>query len=95
MIPLTQYLLPDGRKTQTGIQLDQETEDLAKKIIADGYRFEIEMLRTGEISMEIVKDVPDPDCEDSIAMDICGNGPQVPIAVKGIVYDAATGLKLV
>lgn len=105
-IPFTQFLMPDGRRMlkfttakamcrEITIDRPAPIEDLAKQIIARGYRFEIEMLMTGQISMEIVRDVPDPDVDDSVAIEICLNGPTegsnlgVPDAVDKMVQDAA------
>lgn len=93
-IPFTQFLMPDGRSRNVNIKRPAEIEAQAKKIIEAGHRFEIEVLGTGEISMEIVRDVPDPDISDSIAMEICPNGPEVPTCVDKMIADAVTLLKL-
>lgn len=93
-IPFTQYLLPNGRRSAVTIKRPAKIEALAQKIIAAGCRFEIEMLQTGEVSMEILKDVPDPDLDDSVAMEICTNGPEVPVAVDKMVADAVKILHL-
>jgi hypothetical protein len=98
-IPFTQYLRPDGRKRPVLIERPAEIEALAKAIIDAGYRFEIEELTTGEASMEILKDVPDPDINDSLAMEICPNGPTVgdvlgvPESVDKMIRDATAALE--
>lgn len=93
-VPFTQFLMPNGRRQEVTIDQPPEIEALAKRIIAAGHRFEIEMLRTGEISMEIVRDVPDADIDDSIAGEICPNGPPVHLAVEKMIRDAANILQL-
>lgn len=77
-IPFTQYFRPDGRKQQITIDRPVEIEELARRLIVCGYRFEIEVLTTGEVSMEVVRDIPDPDCNDRLALEICYNGPSTP-----------------
>lgn len=74
-IPFTQYLMPDGRTRPMTIDRPAEIERKARDLIEAGYRFEIEVLMTEEISMEIVKDVPDPDINDSLGIEVCFNGP--------------------
>ena len=85
---------PDGRKHPATIERPPEIETLAKAIMQAGCRFEIEVLLTGEVSMEIVRDVPEPDMDDSIAIEICPNGPQLPEAVDRLVKAAANTLRL-
>lgn len=87
-VEFTQYLMPDGRKQIIHIDLDEEYEILAEKIIADGNVFEIEVLTTGQISMTISDD------EGDLFIEVCDNGPEVPIHVlklidnyKRIFYD--------
>lgn len=99
-IPFTQYLMPDGRKASVRIDRPAEIEAKAQQIIGQGYRFEIEMLQTGDVSMEIVKDVADPDIDDSLAGEVCHNGPTegarlgVPESVDKMINDACKLLKL-
>ena len=89
-IPFTQYLLPFGEKRPQWIDRPDDVEERAKAVIAAGGRFEIEMLRTGEISMEVVKDGPEE--TESVALHICFNGPVVPETVDRLVADAYTAL---
>lgn len=93
-ISFTQFLRPDGRRGAVTIERPPDIEDLAKEIMRAGCRFEIEVLTTSQVSMEIVRDVPDPDIDDSIAIEICDNGPEVPLAVDRLVKTAAHELKL-
>lgn len=84
MIPFTQYLMPDGRKRETSIDRGDDVERMAHEIIDKGYRFEIEMLQTGQISMT----VSDPEEEEDVACEICNNGPDVPPTVDRLVTEA-------
>jgi hypothetical protein len=93
MIMFTRYLRPDGRKRDAGIERPAEIEALAATVVQLGGRFEIETLRTGVVSLEVL--VPDPE-EDlrSVAHELCDNGPEVPAAVDKLVrtaYRALTG----
>lgn len=95
-IPFTQYLMPYGLKRAIMIDRSPEIESLAKKIIEAGYRFEIEMLQTGEVSMEIVKDIPDPEPDDCLGGIVCVNGPSangilgVPESVDKLIQGCTT-----
>lgn len=82
-IPFTQYLLPHGRRTTTEIERGAEVEAKAREIIAAGYRFECEILTTGEVSLTI------HDAEDGIDVDIAvvPNGPGVGEAVDKLVNE--------
>ena len=51
-IPFTQYLRPDGRKRAVEIDMSKEVEDLAKRFIAAGGRYECEELTTGHASSD-------------------------------------------
>jgi hypothetical protein len=85
-------MMPNGRKVPVTIDLSPMHEGLARVIISRGYRFEIEVLRTGEVSAEIVKNVSDPDIDDSLATEICSNGPQVPVSISKMIEDAARAI---
>ena len=100
-IPFVQFLRPNGRQVRITIDTrvlhpgeSAETDQLVQRILAAGYRFEAEVLSTGEASFECLKDVPDPDCNDTVAMEIVPNGPEVPAAVLRLVRTAAQILKL-
>ena len=56
-ILFTQYLRPDGRKRGVEIDMSQEVEDLAKRFIAAGGRYECEELTTGHASLTAVYEV--------------------------------------
>ena len=82
-ISFTQYLRPNGRKVSVQTDLDPETEAKAHKLIAAGYAFEIEELRTGQVSATIVHPDKDYDC----AITVCKNGPDVPVAITKMIKE--------
>lgn len=90
-IPFTQFLMPDGRQQPVTIDRPEEIEAKARELIKLGYRFEIEMLTTGEISIECCT----PDGEESLAQEICPNGPPVCDAVDNVVNDAHNARQIV
>lgn len=85
-IPFTQFLMPFGEKRPQWIDRPADIEEKAKAVIAAGGRFEMEMLRTGEASFEVVREV-DGETE-SIAAEVCSNGPDVIATVDKLVSDA-------
>ena len=88
-IPFTQYLRPNGKITYIQIDMeDQELHDKAETIIEAGYHFDIEVLRTGMISMTCERD---PD-QGEVYIQVCRNGPPVPVAVRTLVEEAHAAL---
>lgn len=87
-IPFTQFMLPDGHRKRVEIDRPEHIEAIAHDLISQGVRFECEMLRTGEVSFEAL----DSD-DNSLAMEVCGNGPQVLEAVDRLVSEATARLK--
>src|SRR5690349_2567514 len=85
-IPFTQYLMPFGEQRPQWIDRPAEIEEKARAVIAAGGRFEVEQLRTGEASFEVVREV-DGETE-SVAAAICHNGPAVLATVDKLVADA-------
>lgn len=83
-IPFTQYMLPHGHKSETSIEMDDAIFDAAAKLIEKGYRFECEILTTGDISITCV----DPEDSGDIAIEICPNGPDVIATVAKVVKQA-------
>lgn len=85
-VPFTQYLRPHGFPTMVTIAMDELTVRLAHELIRSSHVFDIEVLRTGEVSMT---------CELAIGMDrtvvsqvICSNGPAVVPSVERLVHTA-------
>lgn len=85
-IAFTQFLMPNGRPKQVTINRPDAIATLAKGLIDQGCRFEIEMLPTGEISMECLKG------KRILAGELCPNGPQVPLSVDKIIQEAVVNL---
>lgn len=83
-IPFTQYMMPDGRKTYHEVKRPPEIEEMAHRVIADGLRFESEVLSTGEVSITVF----DPRIEEDVAIEICPNGPEIRAATDKLVKDA-------
>lgn len=81
-IPFTQYLRPDGEKRDESIDRPAEIETRAGKLIVEGVRFEAEVLRTGEISLEALLG------DESLASEVVLNGPEVLEAVDRLVQGA-------
>lgn len=84
-IEFTQYLMPDGRQKKIRIDRPQAIETKAREIVARGFRFEAEMLTTGEISLTI----SDGECD--LDIEVIDNGPEIPCAVDRMVerFDAS------
>ena len=91
-IPFTQYLMPDGRKKAVLVERPIEVASVAHGLIERGVAFAVEMLPTGDISMTAETE-PSKDTEDeTIAHELCANGPEVPLAVDLLVASATAML---
>jgi len=93
-IPFTQYLRPDGRETLITIERSLEIENVARRLIALGCRFEAEVLRTNHLSLEALGPKDEDGDPTTLAMEIVPNGPGVPDAVDRLVLEAAASLSL-
>lgn len=72
-IPFTQYLLPDGRRKETSIDVGPLEHVAFESARACGFRMTCEILTNGLISMAIEHpELGDFDCI------VCANGPDVP-----------------
>lgn len=80
-IPFTQYLRPTGRQVPQYIQRGDKAEAQAKSCIDAGYRFEIEVLGNGLISMTSMF----RDEEETIAIQIGPNDSKIPALVDSLV----------
>ena len=87
-VPVTQFMRPNGRQVPNSMSTTPELAELAKKVIAAGYRFEAEVLMTGEVSLDCCN------LDKQLAWQICNNGPEVHNAVDTVIRDAATALGL-
>ena len=80
IVPLTQFMRPDGRQVPVTIEVAQDVADKARTIIARGFRFECECLSTGQVSMTIT----DPEKGD-LDIRVRENGPGIREAVEDMV----------
>lgn len=91
-IPFTQFMPPFGEKKPTSITRPPDIEAAAMKLIDAGCRFEAEVLRTGEVSFEVVGPEDDHGDPRSLAMEVVSNGPDVLSAVDRLVIDATAAV---
>lgn len=81
-IPFTQYMLPNGRRQETSIEVDADVATKARELIAEGLCFECEVLTTGSVSLTIT----DPE-EGDLDIRIHANGPGIREAVEDMVRE--------
>lgn len=68
VVPFTQYLLPRGEKQSVYLPVDKETFKKAQEITEAGYQFEIEVLRTGEVSATIMDPILEMDAAITVGL---------------------------
>jgi len=83
MITFTQFIPPNGIKRDITISRPQEIENQANDLIKYGCSFEIEILSTGHVSMEIMLKN-----NWSLANELVPNGPEVLSAVDRLIKRA-------
>lgn len=79
-IPFTQFVAPHGKRRDTSIEVAPDVHEKAMRLIADGLRFECEVLSTGHVSMTIT----DPEDGD-LDIRVRPNGPGIREAVEDMV----------
>lgn len=84
VIKFTQFLLPHGKRTDFFIDRSPEIENKAKCLLDRGVRFEIEMLSTGEILMELLN----LNEGNSISSRICINESDILDNVDSMINEA-------
>ena len=86
-IMFTQYLLPYGRRQTICIDRPERIAAKADTIRKAGYRFEVEILTTGEVSLTIVGKPLDEDIDEEldVAIRIVENGPCIVSAIDEMV----------
>jgi hypothetical protein len=92
-IQFTQFLRPDGRQQKVGIDRPRPIEESALWLFENGCNFEIEVLRTGEVSIEVLSPEDDEGDRSTLAVEILENGPGVPEAVDRVVEEALAAFK--
>jgi len=94
-IAFTQYKLPRGTRECVTIDRPDPIAKKAAELIASGCWFDIEILRSGAVSMTCERNVPCSNDPDDLEMEprivsirIVPNGPEVPAAIDELVGDA-------
>jgi hypothetical protein len=87
-----QYLRPDGRKKEVSIACSPEIEAKAAQVAAWGGEFEVEVLTTGDVSLTCEYDDAEGE-RQSLAHEVCQNGPEVPKVVKRLVETAIAAIE--
>lgn len=90
-IEFTQFLMPDGRQKKIIIDRPDDICELAEQLKKNQCRLEIEMLTTGVISITVDRNLANGEIQ-SLAHEICTNGPAVPIAIDKLINDAFKNL---
>ena len=89
MIEFTQFLRPNGRRALVTIERPGDVEADASLLSSFGARFEIEELRTGIVSIEILaNNLTEPEEPHCLAHELVANGPGVPNSVDTAVRNA-------
>ena len=81
MIPFTQYVSPDGQPCQVMVSRPPQIEAKAAAIVEAGFRFEVELLSIGQMSLTI----HDPVDGANLAIELCANETDVPGAIDALV----------
>lgn len=87
MIPFTRYIPPHGERLPDGIERPPHVEAFALDLYGRGFRFDVELLSMGMVSLTCMRSEVSDDC---LAHQVVGNGPSVPEAVDRLVADAWT-----
>jgi len=77
LIPATQFMRPDGRQVEGEIKVDNpDTHRRASALLGLGYRFTLEVLTTGQVSLAIEGPLPEmEDEEGDIAISVFRQSP--------------------
>lgn len=83
-----QYLRPSGTPTPVAIEMPAPVVTKADFIRSHGFRFEAEVLTTGQVSFTV------SDEDGDYAFEICDNRPGVKAAVEYLImgFDVAAGI---
>lgn len=80
-IPVTQFIMPHGTPRPMYAWVTKSAHDKASQIIKAGYKFEAEVLTTGEVSLTVA----DPVAGKDVAIEVCGNGPELVDAMDRMI----------
>lgn len=78
-VTFIRYTPPHGRRSVETTLRPLPIARRASEIVAAGYRFEIEVLSEGTVSLTIADD----ECDHAI--ELCRNGPEIPAAVDRLI----------
>ncbi len=78
-IELTQYMMPNGRRTQVKTDVEDEIADMVV-----GMRLSCEMLMTQEIALYAIYP---GEKEEKEMIRVCKNGPEVQIVLGNLIRD--------
>ena len=84
LIPVIQFMLPDGREREQSVRRPAEIAEKAYGLLAKGYRFEAEILTTGDVHLTL----SDPAEEIDLFSELAPNGPEVLTAFDRLVTRA-------
>ena len=74
-IAFTQYLRPNGRKSEQLTEVSEEVGNKAKKLLEGGCRLECEVLMNEKISLTC--EVTEDGENNVVCIKVCNNGPEV------------------
>lgn len=86
-VVFTQFLHPNGRKRKDWIRVSPEVKKLATELISNGYAFECEILRTGQVHLDCCND------EHVLANAICNNDMGIIAVVNDLIQRAHAALQ--
>jgi hypothetical protein len=80
-VPFTQYVPPNGRREPVVFETDDAHAEKAQAIRDRGFDFEIEVLRTGDVSATIA----DPILEEDVEIVVAKNGPPIASGIEAMI----------
>lgn len=89
VVPFTQYSPPNGRRSNTGAYVDEDTWEIAKRVLDSGAHFDAEILSTADVSLTCELDSRD---NPLLAIGLAQNGPGIEAVVDKLIRDAAAKL---
>lgn len=94
-VPFVQFLRPDGRPRPVAITRDERTARHARMLRGAGWRFEIEELHDGTVSMTVEGETGITAETTVLAHELVPNGPDVPATVDRLVETAYAKWRLI
>lgn len=66
VVPVTEFILPNGRQVRKVVNVSNKSAEQAGVLLGVGYVFELERLRTGELSFEVIAEKEDDEGDRSV-----------------------------